>query len=506
MISRTIICSNPEIRSIIIPLLQKIFQVSLGFAEDLFETHLKTHFDRFRKSMWFLIEWPYVDKVYRSSYCTHFSLKRNVYERDCVRLSLFDGEIAAKDFRSDEGVKRIAALFKGFIILRPILPGMVGRSVISKEALKEGEFVALEAKYPVSVNGVKLVARGYPYSSQDAEVSTCAETALWTVLEYLSTIHSEYASLLPAAIVDTIKDYTPERELPSKGLEVQQISYILKKFGPGSRIFSRADYGADEFNAMLSSYVASGLPVIVAVQLPFYAHAVVAIGHEQTSDAMIDQLPATNENNPAIAAILAQKNIRIYDNDEIQRKFVFIDDNLPAYQLAYLNAPTAHYWQESWKRSEIFHFIVPFHPEVHLEAEEAKQKFKEILCNPQLQLASHSSLFIRMFLTSSELFRDGLARDSSIPKKAKDNMLEAIMPGFVWVGELSTKELIKQKKGIGLFVFDATDLDTYSFTHSFIGGLFQDRYFSIDNRGGQLRASVTSFNTFNIFTNNLNGF
>ncbi len=94
----TIICSNPEIRSILIPLLQKIFQVSLEIAEDLYDTHLKTHIDRLRESVWFLIEWPYVDKVYRDSYYTYFSSKLSEYRKDCMLISLFEGEVVPEDF------------------------------------------------------------------------------------------------------------------------------------------------------------------------------------------------------------------------------------------------------------------------------------------------------------------------------------------------------------------------------------------------------------------------
>jgi hypothetical protein len=483
-----------------------MFQVSLEIAEELYKTHLKVHIDRLRQSIWFLIDWPYVDKVYRSSYNIHFSSKNNEYARDCIRLSLFDGEVAAKDFRSSEGVKRIQERFKGFMVLRPIVPGIVGRCVLAKEVLGDVNFVALEAEYPVSVNGVKLVAKGYPYSSQDAEVNTCAETALWTVVEYLRTIHGEYAALLPADIVNILKDYTPERELPSKGLEVEQISFALKKFGPASRIFSRAQYRPNKFRNMFSSYVSGGLPVIVAVQLPFTSHAMVAVGQERTTDVMIDALPASKDIDLLVATVFSQSGIQIFDNDEIPRKFVFIDDNMPVYSLGSFDTPTAEYWDDSWRRSEITHFIVPFHPEVHLEAVAAKQKFLNILSRPQLCITPNSSLFIRMFLSSSELFRDNLAKDPSISKVAKDQMLKAIMPGFVWVGEVSTKEMIKQKKGMGIFVFDATDLDLVSATHSFIGGLFQDKYYYMNDINQNIVFVDAPFTTFNIFTNNLNGF
>ncbi|WPQ63531.1 hypothetical protein SIO70_01455 [Chitinophaga sancti] len=104
---------------------------------------MKRHIDRLKKSIWFLIESPYVDKVYRSSYYAHFSSKKGEHGRDCIRLSLFEGEIVAGNFRSSEGVKRITKQYMGFMVVRPIVPGILGRSVVAKEALKACDFVAL---------------------------------------------------------------------------------------------------------------------------------------------------------------------------------------------------------------------------------------------------------------------------------------------------------------------------------------------------------------------------
>jgi hypothetical protein len=42
----------------------------------------------------------------------------------------------------------------------------------------------------------------------------------------------------------------------------------------------------------------------------------------------------------------------------------------------------------------------------------------------------------------------------------KQLILETPLPKFVWVGEISNKELIKERKAEGLILVDATEADT----------------------------------------------
>ncbi|WP_440135732.1 hypothetical protein, partial [Chitinophaga sancti] len=451
--------------------------MSLEFAKDLYNDHLKAHIDRLKKSIWFLIEWPYVDKVYMSSYNAYFSSKQSRYWKESIKLSLFEGQILYEDFRSSESVQKITGQFRGFMVLRPIAQGMVGGCVMTKDALKKADFLALEAPFVTTVNSVELVVKGFPYSSQDSEINTCAETVLWGMMEYLGKKYEEYRPVLPGTIIDTLKDYVPERQLPSMGLTSNQMLYALKKFGVESRIYCRGQLKIGQFENLLSTYVESGLPVILIVQNSEMLHAVLAIGHEKVTDEMIDALPVTNEHDLEIAALVLQRNIQLFDYDDIPRRMVLMDDNLPPYQLSVPESADCNCLIEGWRSYNITEYIVPFHTGIYLEAKLAKSKLKDLLFKSKFLIPNNSRILIRIFLMPSRTFKDRLAKDQSIPKLAKEFMLNTIMPGFIWVGELSNKELIKQGQALGLFVLDATEPANNVYSKSLIAALYQHRYY-----------------------------
>jgi len=83
------------------------------------ENELYKLFDELKEDLWTLIEYPYVDKVYRDSYYTYFASKHNAYARDCIRVSFFAGEINHEEFRSATDESRLKNLFRGYLVIRP---------------------------------------------------------------------------------------------------------------------------------------------------------------------------------------------------------------------------------------------------------------------------------------------------------------------------------------------------------------------------------------------------
>jgi hypothetical protein len=65
------------------------------------------------------------------------------------------------------------------------------------------------------------------------------------------------------------------------------MSYALKDFGFGTRIYAKSEYTEHEFNNLLSCYIESGIPIIVSIESPEdvkprIGHAILCIGHETT--------------------------------------------------------------------------------------------------------------------------------------------------------------------------------------------------------------------------------
>ena len=79
------------------------------------------------------------------------------------------------------------------------------------------------------------------------------------------------------------------------------------------------------------------------------------------------------------------------------------------------------------------------------------------------------------------------------------------MPKFIWIGEISTKALVSQKLAHGLLILDATEPNLQNF-NGLISISYQDFYYYPDNKTKELIKISLPLGTFNIFTNNLNGF
>lgn len=500
-----IISTKPELRNEIISLLETRFNLAHHIAERNYDDSLSKNFDQLIDSIWILIETPYIDKVYRDSYYNYFSTKLARYERDCIRLSFFDREIRNVDFQDETQLEALQKRYLGFMVLRPTDPQVLGRSVISKNALKYNNFVCTSTEISATVNSVKFKINGFPHSSQDAEITSCAETTLWAIMEYFGNKYPEYKPVLPSQIINVLKQVSTERQIPSNGLNIQQIAFALKEFGFGTKVYSKEVYGETLFKRLFSTYIESGIPIISAVEnrpVGNIGHVLISIGHDIIQDDQIDNLMPSAEIEPVIQSLLTAKNITLFDNDDIDKSFVLIDDNCPAYQLAHLNNPTIHYPDPAWHNCKITYFIVPLYPKIYLEAFKAKNFFLGILFNWFTNIPDYSNIFIRFFLCSSRSFKHELSLKRDFNQVIKDLILETQMPKFIWIGEISTKELIKNKLANGLVIIDATQANDQS-VKVVISAAYEGVYIFYDAVSKWIKKSLLPLGTFSIFTNNL---
>jgi hypothetical protein len=83
--------------------------------------------------------------------------------------------------------------------------------------------------------------------------------------------------------------------------------------------------------------------------------------------------------------------------------------------------------------------------------------------------------------------------------------LEIPMPKFLWIGEISTKQLIKQQKANGLVIIDATEAGTRSLRPLTVAA-YKGVYFAYDDDVKWIKKNSLPLGEFKIFTNNLKGF
>ncbi len=383
-----------------------------------------------------IVEKGYVDADYRDTYFNFFSRKFAQYPSKTIRVNFFTEKIAPQMlFKLD----RYQEAYVGFIVLRPNRVFTIGRTILDPEKLPFVSGHICVSQYPVHILGAELIATGFPYMSQDSDVTVCAHAACWMIFRYFSQRYKRYAEKWPYEVSQLTSDVSKGRLVPSKGLTAHQVTEMFSNFGFSPEIYIR-DQRRDLFDQLLYMYVESGLPVVVA--LSGHAHAITIIGHLSDYNIVEPETPATS--------------------DAYLSGFIANDDNFLPYHAIRKNdpAPADGYWSR-FKTEEIDTFIVPLYEKIHLSAEHIVELSKAILTEDTLGLNAQSSLLryedivTRTFLTSSKSFKR-MRRANSVPFGIANVYCEMPMPKFIWVCEISTPELFKDGEIAGEILFDAT--------------------------------------------------
>jgi len=460
------ICKIEDTGSVIKKFLSSFYKISeLNINNSI--NLINNYLDHFRKDLSVYIEYPYVDKVYRDSYYNYYASKKDNYHRDTIRVSLFENKITNSDFRKKDQFESLKKLYLGFFIIRPTFPQVIGRSLISPRAINENNFKICTTEYNVTANSVKFIGNGFPHSSQNSETISCAETTLWSIMEYFAFKYVEYKPILPSKISSILNKLSFERLIPSKGLTAQQISFALKEFDFGVKIYSKKAYTFD-FEMIIKTYVESGIPVIILIENEKgVGHAQILIGRKKFLKPDIENL-----NN----IINLDETSAIIDFMNIEIDYVYIDDNHPPYQMSSLNTPSSFYNIKKWEDCKITNFIVPLYHKIYLEAGEARIVAKSLLIEffNNFGFLKNKETIYKTFLTSSRSFKQEIALNDTLENSIKELILSLSMPKFVWITELSNRELILDNLCLGMLIIDATEPKKIGL----IAGLIENHYIS----------------------------
>ncbi len=382
-------------------------------------------------NIFFVIEYPYVDRVYRDSYYSYFASKLLKYSRNSFKVSLFSGEPQMELFNDAKGHLSLQEIYLGFFTIRPTPPWLIGRTILSPRALTNHSFECCTVGIESSCYNVKLKSIGFPYASQDTESMSCAETSIWATMEYFGSKYPDYAPVLPSKIHKVLNRQTAERQLPTPGLDENKISFALKRFGFGTRIYGSHAYssnGTDDLEDLVDIYVRSGIPTIVVISSDDIRHAYILIG-------------------------------KSLDESGVERKgkYIAIDDNHPPYVEIDIDNPGGHYTDHpSWQKCKLDLIITPLYKRVYFEAFEARAFIKRFVKGRPLGF-DISGLQMCLHLASSRSYKDYLIQESSLDPDCRDLLLATPMPKFVWVGELSESN---SSDVSAIVLLDATEPNT----------------------------------------------
>lgn len=450
MIQKPYKIGSAELHNAIVQGMKKQFDWDDSTANDKFSKLERKYFSVLVPNLAVVVEYPYVDKVYRNSYYRYYSGKAKPVSRDCIRLSFF-----IDTNPSMVGAPMIHEIwerqYRGFMILRPTELNIVGRNAISPDIYIENDFQICKTEIPASVNGLKVGVEAFPASSQDAETMVCAETAVWATMEYFGNRYAEYTPVRPSHIIKLLKNQSFSRQLPSSGLTSEQICYLLKNMNFQPVLIPV--YGEESDYSMISSFVESGIPVVLSItnyvdeSYPVedrVAHAILCIGHERVKEVEVNNVKSFDDNG-----------LSFIDYDSIKKRFVFIDDNCPAYRMDYLETPADSYTKKKWKDCKIRFASYPLYEKILLMPYSVKYMAINFLhFIPGID--DGREITLRTFLASSRSYKDYVCRNN-MPEEMREMILNLYLPKFIWVVELSSRKGLLENYAEGLLIFDSTE-------------------------------------------------
>ena len=448
-----------------------------------------------------VVENFYNDRDYKDSYYYFFASKYNNYSKYCYRVAILEGSLSEKQLYDNSFTLDDKLI--GTITIKPLKVGTIGKTFFNPTKLKMKTPSYLRTtKFEVGILGRRLLIESFPFSSQDSEYMTCAETTLWSMLQYYGTRYKEYKVALPHEIVNVVDDKYFQRVSPSSGLHYMQSSEVLKKFGFSSQVYYRfignKNYYApdNQFKRLFHYYVESGIPLMVGIQLKSSlniesGHAVVCVGHGVVNVNASSEMDNIN-------------GVNVLNSADFINEYVYMDDNkYPFYNNRFDE------FEYDKTTTKIKYFIVPLYKRVFLDAFEAEKTFNEVMRNDIFGLNNFRKIdepvVIRIFLTTSRNYKESRFHTLTKSYQLLDNIP---LPKFIWVCEISTKTQYSNSKISAEIVLDATaskndkfdQLILLRYPKKFSFKLFNENIAQLKNR---LKNRSGLENVYDMYKNNL---
>lgn len=407
----------------------------------------------------------HVDPVYRDSYYNYFAGQHFDVSRFTRRLTFFSGNWADEDAFSSENAKKLNDSFLGACVVYPTEAQTLGRVLIRPNYILGTSHRVRLTEYSITVRGIRLTLRAFPFQMQDRETTRCAEVTLLNILDYFGNTYSDYRVYLPGEIVNMEKQFTSDRTLPSRGITYAIMSKLLTRCGFSPRLYSvkvlrkgpeekiNPDWQSQEIHRLLHYYIESGIPVAVNVakgKVP--GHSLICIGYKDEQDIQLDGEQIAD-------------GLILYNSADFYHKYVVIDDNQMPYTVRDFERLSRH------AGYKVVNILVPLYKRMHLEAADAYDVARFILKDKYFGIASRApeilergeALVLRLFLASSRTFKafrmeHSNEQEGKYCKKYRELYREIPLPRFVWVAELFVKSDYEasQGKAFGEIVLDAT--------------------------------------------------
>ncbi len=395
-----------------------------------------------------VLEQNYICKDHKNLFSQFYSKKFSMPSPRTCRMHFFSDQIKNIHellYYSEQYSEK----YIGYSIIRQVSERCIGRTVINPYAITGGasrNSYYLLTEFAVHLHGAKFKVQGFPYTSQDVDVTVCAHSALWAICRYLSERYTLYSEVHPFDLVK-MTGTSLGRTFPYRGMTYADYSQILSSFGVYPVIVSVKKHthltAADpEELKKVYTYIESGFPVLAS----FAGHVIALVGHTIDYDR-----PYIEDSDGFI------------DSFSFLKQFITIDDNFFPYALlGYEDDPDNYakvYPAGGYSINSIVTAVCPLPEKAFLPAEKAKQKAMKYFRHFINELKKYSGRpwVTRFFITTNKSFKRGkLGNIRAGHDKLDSFILNIELPHFVWVMEISS--LADYKKGVCVaeIVLDST--------------------------------------------------
>jgi hypothetical protein len=464
-------------------------QVCSGYLAPGDLRHLRTDLTNVRTVV---VEKGYIDKDYRDTFANFYAKKFADYPSRTIRLHFFRCEVPPDSIWE---LAKYQADFIGFSVIRPTRVTTIGRTMLNPRLMPNRKGTMCLAKYKANILGNELEVEAFPFMRQDSDVTVCAHAAAWMVFRYFSEKYPRYREHWPYEITQLTTDYSGGRLVPSAGVTIGQLAEMFYRFGFHPKVYFRkllqSQFPADPdlFDRLLYFYIESGLPVVAS--LPAKSHALTVLGH--LSD-YTTTLPAQD----------------FASSYGYVRGWVVNDDNHLPYQIVSEPGTGVPQHPRGFTRADVAGFVVPLYEKIHLLAEDIEQRFKALIESSLVGLAAtrqtlkSDEAIVRIFLTSSRSYKR--VRVTTGPPQLGRIYAYSPMPKFIWVAELSTRDLYPTGKIVGEVIWDATanQIDPFSFLYIHYPSLLiiNDRH-SLSRSRDRFTEAKMALGPYDLYRNNL---
>lgn len=379
-----------------------------------------------------LVEWPYYDRDYLSSYYIHHSKKLKEYSKYCYRLHF----IAA------------GRTYIGYSLLRPVMPGRyLGRTYLDPKIIIKEKAALITGEYSSHIFGEKFDIFGFPWMMQETDITVCAHIALWNVLRYYGTKYPHYES---PSLGDVVEKVHAEwgRKTPSIGLTPVQVSDVLSAydFFPIIRGFSRDNI--QELTDELLVYLESEVPVIGMSDVN--QHAVTFIGRGAYNYELL-------KDDFFVRKHKFKKGNFILSTQLVNSTYVMDDNLFPYARVDRLGSKES---DAAYSIGEMTYLVIPIFERMQLAYHKLYGRIETLFAFKGKNNYSFSWQdglhVVRIYIASSNKLKAFIAHMSGINEMLKEAIVRLPLSRFVWCVDISTPEEFEQGKISGKILIDTT--------------------------------------------------